>query len=309
LRFELLLNNFRNIEIYLTDFKNLVIVSYQNNNQKINADLLIDVERVIENKNSKLFKIIPKFIIRYLKRIVHQDDLNRVISENSDKKGLDFAEAILKDYEVTYTVRGMENLPDNGRFVFASNHPLGAMDGIALIRAVSEKFTNLKFPVNDILMNLKGLDNIFIPINKHGANSKDAARQLHEAYNSDAQILMFPAGLVSRKQKGQIRDLEWKNNFIKKAIESNRDIIPVHINGRNTNFFYNFANLRKRLKIKANLEMLYLVDEVYKQRGNNLVISFGKPVSWEEINNEKDKSKSAQKIKDLVYSEELKVKS
>ena len=277
-------------------------MDYQNNNQNIKTDLFIDVERVIGNKNPKLLKIIPRFIIRYLKRIVHQNDLNRFVNENKHLKGLEFAEAILDDYGVSFTVRGMENIPDNGRFIFASNHPLGAMDGIALIRAVSKKFTDLKFPVNDILMNLKGLDNIFIPINKHGANSKDAARQLHEAYNSDAQILMFPAGLVSRKQKGGIRDLEWKNNFIKKAIESNRDIIPVHINGRNTNFFYNLANLRKRLGIKANLEMLYLVDEVYKQRGNNLVITFGKPVLWEEINKEKNKSKSAQKIKELVYS-------
>ena len=284
-------------------------MEYQNNNQEVKEDLFIDVERVIENKNPKLLKIIPRFIIRYLKRIVHQNDLNRFVNENKHKKGLEFAEAILEDYGIAYTVQGMENIPDRGRFVFASNHPLGGMDGIALIRAVSKKFTDLKFPVNDILMNIKGLDNIFIPINKHGANSKDAARQLHEAYNSDAQILMFPAGLVSRKQKGGIRDLEWKNNFIKKAIESNRDIIPVHITGRNTNFFYNLANLRKRLGIKANIEMLYLVDEVYKQRGKNLVVSFGKPVSWEEINKEKDKSKSAKKIKELVYSDELRPKS
>ena len=264
-------------------------------------DLFIDVERVIANKNPKLLKIIPGFLIRYLKRIVHQEDINKFIFRNKDKKGLEFANAILNDYEVSYSTKGIENIPDNGRFIFASNHPLGGMDGIALIRAVSEKFKEIKFPVNDILMNVKGLDNIFIPINKHGSNSKDAAKQLDEAYNSDYQILMFPAGLCSRKIKGKIVDLEWKNNFIKKAITYKRDIIPVHISGRNTNFFYNLANIRKRLGIKANIEMLYLVDELYKQKGKNLIISFGKPVLWQDINNEKDKTKSANFIRDLAY--------
>jgi len=163
----------------------------------------------------------------------------------------------------------------------------------------------MKFPVNDILMTIKWLDNIFIPINKHGANSKDAVKQLDDAYGSDAQILMFPAGLVSRKKKGKIVDLEWKNNFIKKAITYQRDIIPVHISGKNSNFFYNLANIRKFLRIKANIEMLYLVDEFYKQRGNNLEISFGKPVSWADIAKDKDRNKSAAMIKEMVYQLKL----
>ena len=264
-------------------------------------DLLIDVERVIANKNPKLLKITPGFILRYLKRLVHQDQINPYLIRSAHIKGLEFAKETLAEYKITYTSKGIDNIPDEGRFIFASNHPLGGMDGIALIVAVGEKCKNMKFPVNDILMNIKGLDTIFIPINKHGNNSKDAAKQLDEAYDSDAQILMFPAGLVSRKQKSGIIDLEWKTHFIKKAITYKRDIIPVHITGKNSNFFYNLANWRKRLKIKANIEMLFLVDEIFKQGGENLVISFGKPISWEEISKEKDKSKSAQKIKDIVY--------
>jgi len=273
----------------------------EENHTKNRADLLLDVERVIANKNPKLLKIIPGFIIRYLKRIVHQDQINPFLIRSANIKGLEFAIDTLEEYRITYSTRGLENIPDEGRFIFASNHPMGAMDGIALIVAVGEKFKDMKFPVNDILMNIKGLDTIFIPINKHGANSKEAANQLDNAYSSDSQILMFPAGLVSRKQKKGIIDLEWKTHFIKKAITYKRDIIPVHITGKNSNFFYNLANWRKRLKIKANIEMLYLVDEVFKQGGENLVISFGKPISWEEISKEKDKLKSAQRIKDVVY--------
>ena len=263
--------------------------------------MFIDVEHVIANKNPKLLKIIPSFIIRYLKKIIHQDDINRFISKNGHKKGLEFAQAILDEYNVTYTINGIDNIPASGRFIFASNHPLGGIDGIALILSVSEKYKSIKFPVNDILMHIKGLDNIFIPINKHGSNSKEAAKQMVEAYSSDAQILMFPAGLVSRKQKRKIVDLEWKNNFIKKAITYKRDIIPVHITGKNTKFFYNLANIRKLLRIKVNIEMLYLVDEFYKQCGNNLEISFGKPISWEDLVKEKDRDKSAGGIKEIVY--------
>lgn len=265
------------------------------------TELLIDIEKVFSSKNPRLLKIIPSFVIRYLKRITHQEEINAFISQNSHKKGLEFSKAILDEFGVRYNTEGMENIPGSGRFLFASNHPLGGMDGIALITAVGEKFTNLKFPVNDILMNIKGLDNIFIPINKHGGHSKDAARQMEEAYQSDAQMLMFPAGLVSRKRNGKIADLEWKKNFIKKAIQHKRDIIPVHITGRNSNFFYNLANWRKRLGIKANIEMLYLADEMYKQKGENLTIRFGQPISWKKLASDVNAHGWAQKIKATVY--------
>ncbi|MDN5292135.1 MAG: hypothetical protein PWQ06_2374, partial [Anaerophaga sp.] len=244
------------------------------NNKENN--ILIDVEQVFASKNPALLKIIPKFLINYLKRIVHQDEINKFLLEKGHLKGAEFGRSILDDlFGAKYTTIGLDKLPSEGRFIFASNHPLGGLDGIALLVAVSEKYPELKFPVNDILLNLKPLDNIFLPVNKHGGHSKDAAKLIEDAYKSDAQVLMFPAGLVSRKQKGVIRDLEWKKNFVRKAIQHQRDIIPVHITGRNTNFFYRLANLRKLLGIKSNIEMLYLPDEMFKQFNENLTIRFG----------------------------------
>lgn len=264
--------------------------------------LLIDVEQVFASKNPALLKIIPKFVINYLKRIVHQDEINKFLSEKGHLKGAKFGRAILDDlFGAKYTTIGLDKLPSEGRFIFASNHPLGGLDGIALLVAVSEKFADLKFPVNDILLNLKPLDNIFVPVNKHGGHSKDAARLIEEAYKSNAQILMFPAGLVSRKQKGIIRDLEWKKNFVRKAIQHQRDIIPVHITGRNTNFFYRLANLRKLLGIKSNIEMLYLPDEMFKQFNENLTIRFGEPISWKTIKETGDLETWTRKIKDMSY--------
>lgn len=264
--------------------------------------LQLDIEKVIADKNPKLLKMIPGFIVRYLKRIIHQDGLNDFLRRAHGKKGLKFAEFILEDYNVSYIVEGLENIPKEGRYLFASNHPLGGMDGIAFLTAVGQKFHEIKFPVNDILMNVKGLDNIFLPINKHGGHSKLAFQAIEEAYESDVQMLMFPAGLVSRKQKGIIKDLEWKKNFVKKAIQHKRDIVPVHITGENSNFFYNLANWRKRLAIKANIEMLYLVDELYKQKGKTLTIRFGTPIPWQSFNKSKSLDEWAKEIKETAYS-------
>jgi len=284
------------------------IVAYEKTKKKVNQEakieeqaLRIDVEKVIADKNPKLLRTLPGFIIRYLKHIVHQDDLNGFLERAKGKKGLEFSEFILSDFEINYQAKGLNHIPQNGRYIFASNHPLGGMDGIALLTAIGKKFKDIKFPVNDILMNVKGLNSIFLPINKHGGHSKNAAIKLEEAYASDAQIIMFPAGLVSRKQNGKIIDLEWKKNFVKKAIQHQRDIVPVHVTGRNTNFFYNLANLRKRLGIKINIEMLYLADEMYKQRGKNLNIHFGTPIPWQKLTTNGTHTEWAQKIKETAY--------
>ena len=273
----------------------------ETNNPDNNAKL-IDVEKVFASKNPSLFKAIPAFIFRYLKRIIHQEEINEFLARQSHLRGAEFAQSILNDlFGASYEAFGLEKIPEDGRFLFASNHPLGGLDGIALLVAVSRRFPELKFPVNDILLNLKPLNNIFVPINKHGGHSREAARLIEEAYKSESQVLMFPAGLVSRKQKGVIRDLEWKKNFVRKAIQHQRDIIPVHISGKNTNFFYRLANIRKKLGIKANIEMLYLPDEMFKQKGENLTIRFGEPIPWESIKEEGTAEQWAVKIKEKSY--------
>lgn len=266
-------------------------------------ELLIDIEQVISSKNPALLKWIPRFIIRYLKRITHQDDVNRIIISNTHLDGLPFAQAILDDFGVEFEVSGLDQLPTDKRYLFAANHPLGGMDGIAFLSAIGQRFPNLKFPVNDILMNIKGLNNVFLPVNKHGGHSREAARKLEDTYRSDAQVLFFPAGLVSRMHKGGvIKDLEWKRNFVKKAIEHQRDIVPVHISGENTLFFYRLAKWRKRLGIKANIEMLYLPDEMFKQKGQRLHIRIGTPIPWQKLQETKDAQALAQKIKESVYA-------
>lgn len=263
----------------------------------------IDIDKVFDDKNPNLKKYIPKFLINYLKKITHQEEINEFMATNNHIHGVEYAEKIIANFESGYEIVGGENIPKDGRYVFVANHPLGGLDGVIFVAAVGKYFQNLKFPVNDILMNIKNLGSIFLPINKHGGHSRSAAKAIDEAYSSNNQILMFPAGLVSRKGKGGlIRDLEWKNNFIKKAISHKRDIIPVHISGQNSKRFYRIAYWRKKLGIKANIEMLYLVDELYLQRNKTIYISFGKPIKTADVINNKNSKEWAQKIKDEVYA-------
>lgn len=261
----------------------------------------INIEKVFTDKNPRLLKIIPGFVIRYLKKVIHQDEINQALYLNRDKFGIEFVDAILNNFGVIVKTKGIENLPASGRQLLASNHPLGGIDGMALMREVAKVRQDFLFPVNDILMNLPNLTELFIPLNKHGSNAENV-RLFNESLQSDKLILFFPAGLVSRKRRNKIEDLEWKKTFLSKAIKYQRDIIPVHISGQNTGFFYNLANLRTRLHIKANIEMLYLVDEMFKQKEKTITITFGKPIPVEVFDKRFGLVEWADMLKKYVYA-------
>lgn len=261
----------------------------------------IDLERVIYNKNPKLLKVLPRFVIAYLKRIIHQDEVNGIIRNNRDLFGLDFLNAGIEEFGVKVIYSGIENLNPEGRWIVAANHPLGGLDGMALMSVVGKVNSNILVPANDLLMNVENLRMLFIPVNKHGSNAGNA-KSIDDTFASDKAMFFFPAGLCSRKQHGKICDLEWKKSFITRARLHKRDVIPCYISGRNSDWFYNLARLRAWLGIKANIEMLYLVDEMFRQRDKEITITFGKPISYTIF----DKSYSdviwAQKVKKFVYS-------
>lgn len=260
----------------------------------------IDVEKVLGSKNPGLARAVPRFVINYLKRIVHQDELNKFLEIWGHLKNAQLIEAGLKHFEIKYRVIGGGNIPGSGRYIFVSNHPLGGLDGLVFIYELSKYFPDIKFPVNDILTNIENLSGIFLPVNKHGAQGRDAALGIEEAYTSGSQILYFPAGLCSRKKRGVIRDLQWHKSFISKAIQHKRDIVPAYFSGRNSDFFYNLSNLRKFLGIKANIEMLYLADEMFKQKDKEIFLVFGQVIPWQTF----DKSRSP-----LEWAEWVKTKS
>ncbi|MGB8489994.1 MAG: 1-acyl-sn-glycerol-3-phosphate acyltransferase [Bacteroidales bacterium] len=272
-----------------------------------NENLQINVGQVLSAKNPALGKRIPAFVVNYMKRIVHQDELNDFLRNWGHLRDAEFIEAGLKHFEIKYIVSGEENIPGSGRYLFVSNHPLGGLDGLVFIHELSKFFSNIKFPVNDILMNITNLSGIFVPVNKHGSQGREAARMIEDAYASDAQILYFPAGLCSRKRGGVIKDLVWHKSFIAKSVQYNRDIIPAFFSGRNSNFFYNLSNFRNFIGIKSNIEMLYLADELFHQKGREINLIFGKRIPFQTFDRSKTPPEWAEWVKNKSYELESQI--
>ncbi|MBN1133021.1 MAG: glycerol acyltransferase [Bacteroidales bacterium] len=262
----------------------------------------LDIREIFYEKNPSLAPLIPGFIYRYLHRILRLDFINEILYNHGYKKDMDFYIATIELFNVTVDVKGRENLPSGGRYIFVSNHPLGGFDGGLIIRELGNKYPYIKVLVNDILMNIKNMEGIFVPINKHGAQALENVRRINEVFDSDAQILTFPAGLVSRRKKGIIRDPQWNKNFISKSVQYRRDVVPIHISGRNSDFFYNLSNLRKFLGIKANLEMFFLPNETFKHRNKHYIIHIGRPISFQTFNRRYVPGDWAIKVQEHVYN-------
>ena len=263
----------------------------------------IDIAEVIRKKNPNLLRILPGFAIRYLKRLIHQDEINRIIYDYRHCHGLNFVRSVLDDMHISYSTEGLDRLPADGRYVFASNHPLGGFDGLVLMDAIGTTFPDIRFIVNDLLLNIKNFDPVFVPVNKHGQQTAEYARRIDETYAGNAQVLYFPAGLCSRKIKGKITDLKWKKNFIRKAVQYRRDVVPVYFEGRNSGFFYNLANIRKALGIRANIEMTFLVDELFKQKGRHFRLRFGDPIPFGVFDGSKSGDAWADEVRRKVYAQ------
>jgi len=261
----------------------------------------VDIRKIFYKKNPGMARMIPGFAYRYLEKIVHQDDINAILAKHGEKKGLDFARAAIGDFGMSVKIQGDVNLPREGRYIFASNHPLGGFDGILLMDVLGRYYSDFKILANDLIMNIVNLHPLLVPINKHGKQATEAARELDEVFRSDMQIVTFPAGLVSRYIKGEVMDLVWHKNFITKAIYYKRDVIPVYFTGKNSTFFYTLAKIRKFLRIKANLEMFYLVDETFRHRNETLTVTFGKPIPYSNFDRSKTHLQWAKWVKEQVY--------
>lgn len=271
--------------------------------------LQLDLPAVLRSKLGKKARYIPSFIIRRLEKTICVDRLNALLAHNHPKTGADFCRGVISDLGVDIQAVGTDNLPvaSHRRVLIVSNHPLGGLDGMALIAFFEQYYGGrVYFVVNDLLMAVKPLADVFVPINKHGAQSRQAKETLDRVFESDDPVLIFPAGLVSRlDQNGDIKDLEWKKMFVNRAISSQRDIIPVHFGGNNSPFFYKFANRRKKLGLKFNIEMIYLPREIFRSAGKTFRITIGRPIAWQTLEGGRKAVETAQHIRDSVYNLQL----
>lgn len=266
----------------------------------------IDIDNILRSKMGDKAKHVPRFFVSWLKRIAHQDDVNKFLWESKDVVGTEWLEACVKYLQMHLEIKGKENLPakDDGRlYTFVSNHPLGGIDGVAIGSIIGRHYDgHFKYLVNDILMNLPGLAPLCIGINKTGAQNRNFPAMVEAGFSSNDHMIMFPAGLCSRKIGGVIRDIPWKKTFVSKSVEYKRDIVPMYFSGQNSQFFYRLANVCKMLGIKFNIAMLFLVDEMYKNRGKSFQITIGKPIPWQTFDKSKTPAQWAAVVQDIVYT-------
>lgn len=268
-----------------------------------NQDKFVDVNQAILDKSPGIHAILPKFLIHWLKeRIVHETYLNTYMREAGEKRDFEFCKDFLDYAGITVHTVGAENIPTSGGTIFAANHPLGGTDALAIMVSISGYRNDVKFLVNDLLMQIKNLRGLFVGVNLFGATPRENIRRVDELFASDNAVFIFPAGLVSRMTRHKvIRDLDWKKTFISKAKRYKKPIVPVHISGRLSRRFYFVARLRKFFGIKINLEMLFLVDEILKQKGNAITITYGKPIAPSTFDKSKTDDEWAYEVKKQVY--------
>ena len=271
--------------------------------------LQFDIRAILREKAPKAH--VPDFLIRYLERIVHVKQMNAFLRKYPDLEGYDFIRRVL-DEELccSASIEGIENIPaDSKPVIFASNHPLGGLDGMIIAQMIHEsrqQKRELKVIVNELLMFMKPIAGLWAPVSKTGSLSKEQVLQQQAMWESGTDVMTFPAGACSRLQRighqWMIQDLEWQKNFIQRAREYHRDIVPVYFEGQNSRFFYALAYIRKLLHIKLNIEMLYLVDEMYGARGKHFRVHVLPPIPYTTFDNSKTPKQWAQYVKSIVYA-------
>ena len=286
----------------MKDYRYICNSNRHEDNKKLrkNMEKTIDIDQILKGKMGNKAKYVPSFLVSWLKRIVHQDQVNEFLWDSREKTGTEWLEECVRYLDMTLEIKGKENLPapNDGRFyTFVSNHPLGGEDGVALGAIIGRHYdSRFRYLVNDLLMNLPGLAPLCIPINKTGSQARSFPAMVEAGFQSQNHMLMFPAGLCSRRKKGIIRDLPWKKTFITKSVQYQRDF-----SGRNSNFFYRLANISDRF-LPFNLAMLFLVDEMYKNVHKSFTVTIGKPIPWQTFDKTKTPAEWAKIVQDKVYN-------
>jgi putative hemolysin len=261
----------------------------------------IDIAKIIDESNSEFLKKLPEFIVKWIAKIIKQDELNHILGKYSDYTGVNFLTKMIDEFKLNLEIEGKENLPVNGKCFFAANHPFGVIDGLILTHTVSQKYGSLKAIANDAFMFVPQLRPLIAAVNVYGHSSKEYVKALDNTYNMEIPITHFPAGIVSRRYNGKVQDPAWQKSFIKKAISSKRDIVPFYFYGRNSRLFYMLFSTRQWLGIKMNIELLLLPREMFNKRNTTIKVKIGKPLPYQMFDKSLNLLEWAQKIRTHVY--------
>ncbi len=262
---------------------------------------VIDVELALQEKIPDIYKKIPGVLIRLMEKVIRQADMNRMIHESSHLNGIPLVDWVLDQFGVNIVVKGKKLIPKKGRYIYPANHPIGSLDGLAIVSVVAKIHPLIKFVANDLLRVIKGFDSISLYIARFGQINRRNAILINKTLASEAQLLVQPAGTVSKRNPVKIRDLAWNKFFIHKAIQYKRDVIPIHVQARNSRLFYNIASFRKIFRIKSNLEMFLLPREMFNKSGKTITITFGIPIAYKTFDDSRTHLEWAQKVREYVY--------
>lgn len=266
----------------------------------------IDLKGIIRQRLGGASRLIPPFMVRKLEDLICQEKLNELLERNFPLTGADFCRAVLNDLNINVRVINTQRLPeaDDKRLIIVSNHPLGGLDGMVLIDTFTRRYGNgVRFIVNDLLTAVRPLAGVFLPINTHGRQNRQAITAIDHEMRGDNPIIIFPAGICSRQDKkgAEVADREWKKMFINKAIEHHRDIVPLFFDGVNSPRFYTGARRREALGLKFNFEMALLPSEVFRSEGKSFRINCGERISWECFSGGNEAADEAQAVRRIVY--------
>ena len=262
-------------------------------------DYLLNVDEVL---GPKLRKKLPRFVVNYIKRRLHQDEINDCILKAEHYCGAGFFDEALKYIGITYKIRGAENLETDKKYIFACNHPLGGPEALIIGSVFHQLYGGgFKVPSNQLLMNMKPLAEFFTPVRVQAkSQSRDITERIAQMFSSDTQVLVFPAGLCAKRVNGKITEMPWKKMFITQAKKYGRDVVPVHISGYNSPKYHFFSWLSRVLGLRVNIGMLFLVDELFNKAGEEFVITFGEPIPYTTFDKSKTDLQWAAEVKDKV---------
>jgi len=261
----------------------------------------IDLDKILKSSDSDFLKKIPRWMVKFLIRVIHQEDINQIIDKNSQYYGVEFIRKAFENFHITLKVEGLENLPENGKCFFVSNHPFGFIEGLTLTNIIAGRYGNVKAIGNDVYNMIPNLEPVIAVVNVFGKSPREYILALEAIYNSDAPIVHFPSGEVSRVYGGKIQDCAWQKSFISKAVSCRRNIVPVFFYGRNSRFFYFIGLMRRILGIKKNIELALLPHEMFRKRNTIIRLKVGTPIPWETFDKSNSHHAWAQWVREQVY--------
>ena len=262
----------------------------------------IDIIAILKNSNSQFLKRLPTVFLTIIAMIIRQKSMNRIINKCKNASGFNFHKQVIDEFQLKININGLENLPENSKNIFVSNHPFGIVDGMILTSIVGEKYGDLRAIGNDAFLLVPNLRPYIAAINVFGRCSRQAALDLDKIYQSDVAITHFPAGEVSRVYNGKVQDAPWQKSFINKAVVSQRDIVPFYFEGKNSWLFYAIYRVRKLLRITVDVELILLPRELFSKKGKTIHVYIGKPISWKTFDNSLTSHEWAQKVRQQIYS-------